>query len=134
MEILNTLLQKIKEMDENIESCIIDNSICFSRELHDKHTNHPLNMTSAICIVEKHDVNLYLFISEQKNTNGSNQKFSIHLKDGDNTLLKYYDKDTKFGIHIHECPNGKKERAHKPFNGGINEIAQDIIKIINNIL
>jgi len=118
------------QSDYTVKINIDDQSICLGRELLDKHSNQNTTMLSAVCPTTVNKDLYYIYISEQKNKNNKIIKFSIKLTNKNKSCLRYYDKDTKTGIHIHNCKNNIKIRKHFPFKGYLKEIAKDIIKTI----
>lgn len=126
-EILRVMhLIEVNVRDIGITAETVDDSLCLFRPVYDRPSATTYGMSSAANTFRRGACFRRVYCIEQSDSTQQLVKFSVKLTDEIGQLLGQWDLDLKHGLHTHPVTDGKKGKAHVPFNGGIHDAALEI--------
>jgi hypothetical protein len=126
--VLNTLKAQFERHWLRVE--IRSDTICVGRQEWDEYSRQFLTMVSAAPAIRAGAKSFSMYVIEQSDKAHILAKYVIKLCDSDGIALKSWDLDKKRGQHFHKYDNGTKLPDHFPHQGGIAQIADEIMEVM----
>jgi hypothetical protein len=127
-----TLLNHLaKELEAGgLEVSVDPETVCVGRDQWDRYSTQILSMLSAAPAITAGEKSFNIYASEQYDRDNRLVKYSIKLCDGAKRQLRAWELDTKRGQHQHVYENNVKDPDHRPHEGSIPDIANEMMSVM----